>query len=56
MIRAAAKVSYLHRTVRDYLKKDSVRAKLEVKAQTSLESEFFDPNVSLLMSYLINLK
>ncbi|KAE9376438.1 hypothetical protein N431DRAFT_367489 [Stipitochalara longipes BDJ] len=55
-IKAAAKVSYLHRTARDYLKKDFVRAKLEENTKPSLESEPFDPNISLLMSYLINFK
>jgi hypothetical protein len=52
-IKADSKVSYLHRTVSDFLKKDSTRAYLE--SNTS-KSDSFDPNLSLLMSYLINLK
>lgn len=55
-IRVDAKVSYLHRTVRDYLKTDSVRAKFKGNTQTSPKSEPFDPYISLLESYLINLK
>ncbi|PMD49010.1 hypothetical protein L207DRAFT_522323 [Hyaloscypha variabilis F] len=55
-IKADAKVSYLHRTVRDYLKKDSVRSYLEGHTQSPSRTESFDPNLSLLMSYLINLK
>lgn len=55
-IGADARVSYLHRTVRDYLKRDSVKAKLEGNIRDSPNSESFDPNLSLLISYLINLK
>jgi NACHT domain len=47
------KVSYLHRTVKDFLKTDAVRAKLQ---QIAPSSTGFHPNISLLMSYLINLK
>jgi hypothetical protein len=45
-------VSYLHITVKDYLKKDQVRARL----QSNTLATDFDPNMSLLMSYLVNLK
>jgi hypothetical protein len=55
-VKADAKVSYLHRTVSDYLKKDEVRAYLESKTKRSSKSDSFDPNLFLLMSYLINLK
>ena len=47
------KVSYLHRTVKDFLKTDFVRAKL--RDETASMGEF-DPNLALLLSYVINLK
>lgn len=47
------KVSYLHRTVKDYLRSDVVRAKLQ---RTTIKTTFFDPIISLLQSYIINLK
>jgi len=51
------KVSYLHRTVKDFLNTPSIRSRLETAFgnKTSLD-EPFDPYFSLLMSYIINLK
>jgi hypothetical protein len=51
-LRVSWKVSYLHRTVQDFLKTDHIRAKL----QRSASLPNFDPNLSLLMSYVINWK
>jgi hypothetical protein len=51
-LRVSWKVSYLHRTVKDFLKTDNIRAKL----QRSASLPNFDPNLSLLMSYVINWK
>jgi hypothetical protein len=47
------KVTYLHRTVKDFLKGDSARAKLF--QQTAAITEF-DPYTSVLMSYVIGMK
>jgi len=51
--RVDLKVSYLHRTVKDFLKTDFVRAKL--RGETASMAEF-DPNLALLISYVINMK
>jgi hypothetical protein len=51
-LRVSWKVSYLHRTVKDFLKTDNIRAKL----QRSASLPNFDPNLSLLMSFVINWK
>jgi hypothetical protein len=48
-LRWSWKVSYLHRTVKDFLKTDPIRAKL----QQSAALPNFDPNLSLLMSFVI---
>jgi len=47
------KVSYLHRTVKDFLQTSAVRAKLQ--QQTALLPNF-EPNLSLLMGNVINMK
>jgi hypothetical protein len=51
-LRVPWKVSYLHRTVQDFLKMDHIRAKL----QQSAALPNFDPKLSLLMSFVINWK
>jgi hypothetical protein len=51
-LRVSWRVSYLHRTVKDFLKTDHIRVKL----QRSAALPNFDPNLSLLMSYVINWK
>ncbi|PMD15289.1 hypothetical protein NA56DRAFT_350067 [Hyaloscypha hepaticicola] len=51
------KVSYLHRTMKDYLNTPYVRARLETALDNKTSSdEPFNPYLSLLMSYIINLK
>ncbi|KAH7364678.1 hypothetical protein BKA65DRAFT_491856 [Rhexocercosporidium sp. MPI-PUGE-AT-0058] len=45
------KVSYLHRTVKDFLKTQYVREKFRHSSMSE-----FDPNLALLVSYVINLK
>lgn len=45
------KVSYLHRTVKDFLKSEFVRAKLRREAVVE-----FDPNLSLLIAYVVYMK
>jgi hypothetical protein len=52
-LKMSSKVWYLHRTVKDFLKTDATRSKLQQCPQTPAE---FHPNVSLLISYLMNLK
>jgi hypothetical protein len=52
-LRATWKVSYLHRSVKDYLRSDRIRAQFQ-RYTSSLKG--FDPNLSLLESYVINLK
>jgi hypothetical protein len=52
ILRGSWKVSYLHRSVKDFLKTDPIRDKLQRLA--SLTN--FDPHLSMLMSYVINLK
>jgi hypothetical protein len=47
------KVCYLHRTVKDFLKTEAVRSRLE--RYTSVDKTF-DPNMLILMSYVLNLK
>jgi hypothetical protein len=51
-LRVPGKVSYLHRTVQDFLKTDHIQSKL----QQSAALPNFDPNFSLLMSFVINWK
>jgi hypothetical protein len=54
---ASWKVSYLHRTVKDFLNTRSVRGRLDTAFDNKTSSdEPFDPYLSLLMSYIINLK
>jgi hypothetical protein len=54
---ASWKVSYLHRTVKDFLNTHSVRGRLETAVGNKASSdEPFDPYLSLFMSYIINLK
>ena len=56
-LRASWKVSYLHRTVKDFLNTPSVRARLDAASDNeSSWEESFDAYFSLLMSYVINLK
>jgi hypothetical protein len=52
-LKVDCKISYLHRTVKDFLKTDQTRAKLQ-RFSASLTN--FDPILSLLISYIINLK
>ena len=52
-LKVFSKVSYLHRTVKDYLKWSAVRARLESHITFLLER---DPNVSLLVFYMRNYK
>lgn len=47
------KVSYLHRTVKDFLEADKIRAKLQSHNPSAAES---DPSMALLMSYVQNYK
>jgi hypothetical protein len=47
------KVSYLHRIVKDFLQTSAVRAKLQQQTALLLH---FEPNLSLLMGYVINMK
>jgi hypothetical protein len=51
-LRASLKVTYLHRTVKDFLKTDRIRARL----QRSAPQTNFDPHLSLLISYVVNLQ
>jgi hypothetical protein len=51
-LRVSWRVSYLHRTVKDFLKTDRTRAKL----QRSASLPNFDPYLSLLMSFVIDWK
>jgi hypothetical protein len=56
-LKACWKVSYLHRTVKDFLDTPSVRGRLETAFDNKTSTdEPFDPYLSLLMSYIINLK
>jgi hypothetical protein len=56
-LEASWKVSYLHRTVKDFLNTHSVRGRLETAVDNKASSdEPFDPYLSLLMSYIINVK
>jgi len=56
-LKACWKVSYLHRTVKDFLDTPSVRGRLETAFDNkAFSDESFDPYLSLLMSYNINLK
>jgi hypothetical protein len=47
------KVSYLHRTVKDYLQSEGVRTKLQ---RTTTGGGLFDPNLALLQSYVVGMK
>ena len=47
------KVSYLHRTVKDYLQSEEVRTKLQ---RTTTGGDLFDPNLALLQSYVVGMK
>jgi hypothetical protein len=56
-LRTSWKVSYLHRTVKDFLNTPSVRDRLEAASNNEASSDLrFDPHFSLLMSYVINLR
>ena len=52
-VKADLKVAYLHRTVRDFLTANTVREILLSNTGTIAQ---FKPNMSILMSYVINLK
>jgi hypothetical protein len=47
------KVSYLHRTVKDYLQSEAIRTKLQ---RTTTGTIMFDPNLALLQSYVVGMK
>lgn len=47
------KVSYIHSIVKDYLRLEVVRARLQ---QTTTGTIFFDLNLSLIQSFIVNLK
>jgi hypothetical protein len=52
-VKALWKVTYLHRTVKDFLRTGQVRAHFQ---HHTLKLKGFDPNLSLLKSYVNNLK
>jgi hypothetical protein len=53
MLMVEWKVSYLHRTVKDYLQSDGVQTKLQ---RTTTGIIMFDPNLALLRSYVVGMK
>ncbi|KAE9379537.1 hypothetical protein N431DRAFT_327470 [Stipitochalara longipes BDJ] len=52
-VKADLKVAYLHRTVRDFLAADTVR---QILLDNTGPITQFEPNMSLLMGYVVNLK
>jgi hypothetical protein len=52
------KVSYLHRTVRDYLESPNAKALLSAQARDNAKAgqDFISPSVSFLKSYILMLK
>jgi hypothetical protein len=52
-VRYALKVAYLHRTVKEFLESEDVQA--EMLRHTTAQEDF-EPNIAILMSYIIRLK